>query len=225
MNHGHRGRGVLFDLDGTLLDTAPDMAGALNELRIAEGLEPLPFDALRPHVSHGSVRLVSVGFGLDEGAEHERLRLRFLDIYRARLASATRPFDGIERVLGAIEAAGLAWGVVTNKPGWLTEPLLEELDLRGRCGCVVSGDTLPVRKPHPRPLLHAAETLGLAPAECTYVGDAERDVQAGRAAGMRTLVAGFGYLGADDRPAAWGADGILASPLELLDWLGLERAA
>lgn len=225
MSVSGRSRAVLFDLDGTLLDTAPDMAGALNELRIAEGLEPLPFDALRPHVSHGSVRLVSVGFGLEEGADHERLRLRFLDLYRARLAVATRPFAGMERVLGAIEAADLVWGVVTNKPGWLAAPLLAALDLGRRCGCLVSGDTLPLRKPHPLPLLHAAERLDVAPAACTYVGDAERDVQAGRAAGMRTLVAGFGYLGADDEPWTWGADGIVRSPLELLDWLGLERAA
>jgi phosphoglycolate phosphatase len=217
--------GVLFDLDGTLLDTAPDMAGALNELRVEEGLTPLPFEALRPHVSHGSARLVSVGFDLPDGNEHERLRLRFLDVYRARLAAATRPFDGMEAVLQAVEAAGHAWGIVTNKPGWLTEPLLEELGLRGRCGCVVSGDTLPVRKPHPQPLLHAAEIIGVAPARCTYVGDAERDIQAGRAAGMRTLVAAFGYLGADDEPAAWGADGIVASPADLLGRLDFGRAA
>lgn len=218
-------RGVLFDLDGTLLDTAPDMAGALNELRSAEGLAPLPFATLRPHVSHGSARLVSVGFDLEEGAHYERLRRQFLDLYRARLSVATRPFDGIETVLAALEAGGLPWGVVTNKPGWLTEPLLEALRLRGRAGCVVSGDTLSERKPHPMPLLHAAETLGLQPQQCTYVGDAERDIQAGRAAGMRTIVASFGYLGVDDDPTAWGPDGIVASPLELLDWFELERAA
>ncbi len=219
------GHGVLFDLDGTLLDTAPDMVGALNELRMLEGLAPLPCAALRQHVSHGSARLVSVGFGLDAGDEFERLRQRFLDVYRARLASDTRPFEGMEAVLAAVESAGFAWGVVTNKPGWLTEPLLQELKLRERCACVVSGDSLPVRKPHPAPLLHAAETLGLAPAHCTYVGDAERDIQAGRAAGMRTLVAAFGYLGDGDQPATWEADGIVSTPLELLGWLGLELAA
>jgi phosphoglycolate phosphatase len=217
--------GVLFDLDGTLLDTAPDMAGALNELRVLEGMTPLPFASLRQHVSHGSARLVSVGFGLEAGDEYERLRLRFLDVYRARLASDTRPFDGMDHVLAAVESAGFAWGVVTNKPGWLTEPLLQALGLRGRCACVVSGDTLPVRKPHPAPLLHAAEALGLAPGDCTYVGDAERDIQAGRAAGMRTLVAAFGYLGDGDDPEAWGADGLLSRPLDLLGWLGLDLAA
>ncbi len=216
---------VLFDLDGTLLDTAPDMAGALNDLRLEEGLPPLPFESLRQHVSHGSARLVSVGFGVDGGDVHERLRQRFLDVYRARLASATRPFDGMEQVLSAVEAAGLSWGVVTNKPGWLTEPLLEELGLRSRCAAVVSGDTLPVRKPDPRPLLHAAEIIGIEALRCTYVGDAERDIVAGRAAGMRTVVAAFGYLGASDEPAAWGADGIVASPAELLGWLGPELAA
>lgn len=224
MSPGRR-RAVLFDLDGTLLDTAPDMAGALNELRIAEGLPPLPFDTLRPHVSHGSARLVSVGFELEAGDRYERLRQRFLDVYRARLASATLPFDGMDTVLAAIESAGMPWGVVTNKPGWLTEPLLEALGLRRRASCVVSGDTLPVRKPHPQPLLHAAETLGLDPGRCTYVGDAERDIQAGRAAGMETVVAAFGYLGASDDPSAWGADGIVGSPVELLDWFDLEAAA
>ena len=217
--------GVLFDLDGTLLDTAPDMVGALNELRMLEGIAPLPFESLRQHVSHGSARLVSVGFGLDAGDEYERLRQRFLDVYRARVASDTRPFDGMEAVLAAVESAGFGWGIVTNKPGWLTEPLLQELGLRERCACVVSGDTLHVRKPHPAPLLHAAEALGLPPVHCTYVGDAERDIQAGRAAGMRTLVAAFGYLGDDDDPAAWGADGIVSTPLDILGWLGLEMAA
>lgn len=225
MRAAHRTRAVLFDLDGTLLDTAPDMAGALNELRREEGLAPLPFESLRPHVSHGSVRLVSVGFGIGPGAEHERLRLRFLDVYRACLADRTRPFDGMEAVLERIEQAGLAWGVVTNKPGWLTEPLLEALGLSRRAGCVVSGDTLPVRKPHPGPLLHAAGRLRLAPAECTYVGDAERDIEAGRAAGMCTVVAAFGYLGADDDPAAWQPDGVVHAPGDLIAWLGLERAA
>lgn len=225
MKRPQPGHGVLFDLDGTLLDTAPDMVGALNELRMLEGIGPLPFASLRQHVSHGSARLVSVGFGLEAGDEYERLRQRFLDVYRARLASDTRPFDGIEAVLDAVESAGFAWGIVTNKPGWLTEPLLQELGLRERCACVVSGDTLPRRKPHPAPLLHAADALGLAPAHCTYVGDAERDIQAGRAAGMRTLVAAFGYLGDDDDPAAWGADGIVSTPREILGWLGLEMAA
>ena len=215
---------MLFDLDGTLLDTAPDMVGALNELRGREGLAALPFETLRRHVSHGAARLVSVGFGLVEGAEFERLRLGFLDTYRARLASDTRPFDGMEEVLARFADDGLPWGIVTNKPAWLTDPLLAALGLDRRAGCVVSGDTLAERKPHPRPLLHAAQLLGLDPALCSYVGDAERDIQAGRAAGMRTAVAAFGYLGEDDDPWSWQPDTIVSHPAELLPWLGLAEA-
>lgn len=213
---------VLFDLDGTLLDTAPDMAGALNALRIEEGLEPLPFMRLRPHVSHGAARLVRVGFDVDEGDRFERLRRRFLDIYRGALAVGTTPFPGIERVLAILEANSLPWGVVTNKPGWLTDPLLARLGLLQRAGVVVSGDTLAQRKPHPQPLLHAAGQLGVAPGRVAYVGDAERDIQAARAAGMPAIVAGFGYLDAADDPAAWQPDAMIDQPLDLLVWLGLQ---
>ena len=212
-------RGVLFDLDGTLLDTARDMAEALNRLRIAEGLEQLPFDRVRPLVSHGAPRLIRFAFGEPEGERYESLRTRFLDFYSGALAVHTRLFDGFERVLDAVESAGMRWGIVTNKPGWLTAPLLEQLGLTPRCGCVVSGDTLAERKPHPLPLLHAAGLLGLEPGECVYLGDAERDVQAARNAGMIPLVAGFGYLGATDDPEAWGPEAIFARPEELIDWL------
>jgi N-acetyl-D-muramate 6-phosphate phosphatase len=216
-------RGVLFDLDGTLLDTARDMAEALNRVRIAEGLERLPFEQLRPLVSHGAPRMIRHAFGEPEASRYESLRARFLDCYRDALAVHTRPFDGFDRVLAAIEDAGLRWGVVTNKPGWLAAPLLKEVGLAARCGCLVAGDTLPERKPHPLPLLHAAGLLALEPRECAYVGDAERDVQAARNAGMIPLVAGFGYLGDGEDPAAWNPDAIFARPVELLDWLGLEQ--
>jgi 2-phosphoglycolate phosphatase len=212
---------VLFDLDGTLLDTAPDMAAALNALRTLEGFDPLPFEQIRPHVSHGAARLIRIGFGCDSGERFESLRLRFLDLYRADLAVGTRPFEGIQEVLGVLESQGIAWGVVTNKPRWLTEPLLSALGMQQRAGCIVSGDTLPERKPHPMPLLHAARLLAAEPHDCIYVGDAERDIQAGRAAGMRTLVAGFGYLAGDDNPASWSADAILERPADLLPMLGL----
>ena len=212
--------GVLFDLDGTLLDTAPDMAGAVNALRAEEGLPSMPFGQLRPHVSHGAARLVAVGLGCSEGPRFETLRRRFLDLYRGSLSGRTRLFDGLDSVLGWLEGHRVPWGVVTNKPAWLTEPLLAELELDSRAACVISGDSLPQKKPHPLPLLHAAALLRLPPAGCAYVGDAERDIQAGRAAGMRTCVAAFGYLGEDDDPSAWLPDAIAERPEQLLKALG-----
>jgi phosphoglycolate phosphatase len=219
-----RAQAVLFDLDGTLLDTAPDMIGALNRLLQEESREPLPFAAVRSSVSHGAVRLIKVGFPDAQGAEFERLRLRFLDVYAAHLAGATRLFAGLEDVLAAFEADGLPWGVVTNKPGWLTDPLLQQLGLAQRACCIVSGDTVAERKPHPLPLLHAARVAGVAANRCVYVGDAERDIAAGRAAGMQTVVAAYGYLGDDDRPESWQADGIITRPEQVVDWLTLRHA-
>jgi len=218
-----RAQAVLFDLDGTLLDTAPDMIGALNRLLQEESREPLPFAAVRSSVSHGAVRLIKVGFPDAQGAEFERLRLRFLDVYAANLAGATRLFAGLEDVLATFEADGLAWGVVTNKPGWLTDPLLQQLGLAQRACCIVSGDTVAERKPHPLPLLHAARVAGVAANRCVYVGDAERDIAAGRAAGMQTVVAAYGYLGDDDQPESWQADGIITRPEHVLDWLTLRH--
>jgi N-acetyl-D-muramate 6-phosphate phosphatase len=222
MREGLALRGVLFDLDGTLLDTAHDMAEALNRVRVAEGLERLPFEQVRPLVSHGAPRMLRFAFGEPEPARYESLRARFLDFYRGALAVHTRLFDGFERVLKTIEASDLLWGVVTNKPGWLAMPLLQELGLATRCSCMVAGDTLAERKPHPLPLLHAARLLSLEPRECVYVGDAERDVQAARNAGMIPLVAGFGYLAEGEDPASWYPDAVFAKPEELLDWLGLK---
>jgi phosphoglycolate phosphatase len=210
---------LLLDLDGTLLDTAPDMGGALNRLREENGLDPLPDATIRPMVSHGSARLVTLGFPAATGDEYERLRLRFLDLYSRNLAEHTRLFPGIEYLLSELERLGLPWGVVTNKPGWLTDPLLEALDLGRRAACVVSGDTLPERKPHPLPLLHAARQVGVAPERCVYAGDAERDIQAGRAAGMTTVVAAYGYISADEDPLSWQPSGIVSEPAQILDWM------
>ncbi|HMM76781.1 MAG TPA: phosphoglycolate phosphatase [Gammaproteobacteria bacterium] len=212
--------GVLFDLDGTLLDTAPDLAAALNRTRADYGLPALPYAAIRPWVSHGSYALTRLGFDFAEtSAEFEAARRALLDHYHAHLAEGTTPFPGMRALLAELEARGVAWGIVTNKPGWLTEPLLARLGLDWCPACVVSGDTLPERKPHPAPLLHAAQLLGCAPACCVYVGDAERDVAAGRAAGMRTLVAAYGYLAPHDEPARWQAHAILDSPQALARWL------
>jgi 2-phosphoglycolate phosphatase len=218
--NGHL-RGVLLDLDGTLLDTARDMAAALNRLRLAEGLDELALATIRPLVSHGAPRLLRLAFGEADAERYESLRQRFLDLYRAELAVHTCLFAGFEDVLAALERAGFRWGIVTNKPGFLTQPLLESLGLAVRCGCVVSGDTLAERKPHPAPLLHAAALMKLEPRQCVYLGDAERDVQAARNAGMIPLVAGFGYLHEDDDPVAWRAEAVLERPQDLLDWLGL----
>jgi phosphoglycolate phosphatase len=216
---------VLFDLDGTLLDTAPDMAAALNRLRLLEGLTALPFQEIRPHVSHGAARLIETGFGCSGGPRFDELRQRFLDLYRCDIAGGTQLFDGLEEVLGELERQHIRWGVVTNKPAWLTDPLLAALGLDRRASVVVSGDTLPERKPHPMPLLHAARQLEVMPGDCAYIGDAERDIRAGRAAGMRTAVAAFGYLSASDDPATWSADTIVNDAFELSAWLGLHRQA
>lgn len=225
MSQGGAPLAVLFDLDGTLLDTAPDMIGALNALRAEHRQPPLPFAAVRPHVSHGALRLIEVGFGIAAGERFEALRRRFLDLYRADLSAGTRLFDGLEAVLAWLEDRGIPWGVVTNKPAWLTEPLLEDLQLRARAACLVCGDSLPQRKPHPLPLLHAAGLLNVVPADCAYVGDAERDIQAGRAAGMRTCVAAFGYLADTEDPRAWQPDSIAHDPAQLLAALGFTGPA
>ncbi len=212
-------RAVLFDLDGTLLDTAHDLAAALNQLRAEQALAPLPFERIRNFVSHGSTALVRIAFPDAGEARFLALRERLLEIYRTALAVHTVPFDGMLELLARLEREGLPWGVVTNKPAFLTEPLLEQLGLRGRAGVIVSGDTLPERKPHPRPLLHAALELGVSPAASVYVGDAERDVLAARAAGMRAIVACFGYIGPQESPRAWPADAWVGSPLEIYQWL------
>jgi N-acetyl-D-muramate 6-phosphate phosphatase len=217
-------RAVLFDLDGTLLDTAPDLARALNALRHEQGLAPLAFDAIRGWVSHGSAALVRLGFPQATESQFLALRARLLELYRADLARETRPFAGVPELLAEIEARGMRWGIVTNKPGWLTLPLLETLGLSARAGSIVSGDSLPERKPHPAPLRHAAAELAVTPAACLYVGDAERDVQAARAAGMRVVVACFGYMAPSDRPREWPADGWIEHAAELRSWLPEARA-
>ncbi len=212
-------RAVLFDLDGTLLDTAPDLVHALNEVRREQNLAPLPFEVARTQVSHGSSGLIRLGFPQLSGEALEKLRLRLLDVYSGNLAHGTRLFDGCQQVLDVLAARQMRWGIVTNKPAFLTIPLLATLKLDAVASCVVSGDTLPERKPHPAPLLHAAGLLHLAPEHCLYVGDAERDVQSARAAGMPVLVARYGYLGPDDDPVSWQPDAHIDSPLQILQWL------
>lgn len=209
---------VLFDLDGTLLDTAPDMGRALNRLRVEQGLVALAAEAIRPVVSQGSPGLIRLGFGLEAGQPRfEALRERFLALYGEALARETRLFPGMAEVLEALEARAIPWGVVTNKVAALTEPLLAELDLDRRAACIVSGDSVARSKPDPLPLLHACALVGVAPQRCLYVGDAARDIEAGRRAGMATLAARYGYFPADERPENWGADGVIDAPRDLLD--------
>lgn len=217
-------RGVLFDLDGTLADTAPDLAYALNTLRGEQGIPPLTFADIRPHVSHGAAALVKLGFDITPQSPHfASLRQRLLEIYETHLARETRLFPGMEEVLAALESRAIKWGVVTNKPAWLTKPLLQQLGILERAATVVSGDTTERKKPHPEPMFHAAKEAGLRAEECLYVGDAHRDIEAGLRAGMCTLVAMFGYIGDDDAPHTWGAHGMIRSPREILRWLGYAK--
>jgi len=213
-------RGVLFDLDGTLIDSAPDLAGAANRLRADHGLEPLALESLRPMVGSGARGMVGVAFGVAPGDERfEGLRDAFLAHYEAGLLELTRPFDGVLQMLSALEAGGIAWGIVTNKATRFTLPIVKGLGLAQRAGVVVCGDTTPHSKPHPEPLLHAARTLGLAPEHVAYVGDDLRDAQAARAAGMPMLAATWGYLGLGEPAHSWGAERLVDAPSQVLDWL------
>lgn len=211
---------ILFDLDGTLVDTAPDLAATLNAMRQSRGLDDIAEHELRPQSSHGTQGLLRLGFSLDTlHPDFPALRREFLERYTANLVVRSKVFDGMAEVLDALDKRTIKWGVVTNKPARLTQPLLAGLGLLERAAFVVSGDTCAYAKPHPAPVLHACQLAKVTPERCLYVGDAERDIQAANAAGMPALVAMYGYLGSDDRPDAWGARGRIDSPLELLDWL------
>jgi phosphoglycolate phosphatase len=213
---------VLFDLDGTLIDSAPDLAGAANDLRAQHGLPPQAFETLRPMVGAGARGMVGAAFGVKPGdAQFEALRDAFLARYAERVLERTQVFDAVQPVLRALEAAGVRWGIVTNKAARFTEPIVDGLALRSRASALVCGDTTPHSKPHPAPLLEAARQLDLRAARCAYVGDDLRDVVAGHAAGMATLVASWGYLGDGPPVHEWGADAILDTPADLLNWLGV----
>jgi phosphoglycolate phosphatase len=213
---------VLFDLDGTLADTAPDLAAAANRQRADRGLEPLPIEVLRPMASHGARGLVGRALGLAPGdSDYEAARLEFLAHYEQALCVHTKLFSGMAATLARLEAEGCRWGVVTNKARRFTEPLIERLGLHQRAACVVSGDTTAHAKPHPAPLLHALRVCGVASRHCIYVGDDLRDVQAGQAAGVGTVVAAYGYLGEQSDATAWGSDHVIESPEQLLPLIGL----
>lgn len=215
-----RAHAVLLDLDGTMLDTAPDLVDSLNLLRDERGLPPLPDEDFLHAVGHGSVPMIARGFNLHPGDEgFDQLRERFLAVYAERVSRRTSAYEGVDQTLAALETAGIPWGIVTNKPGWLTAPLLTDLGYAGRPACVVTGDNLARRKPHPYQVTEAARQLDLPPAACLVVGDTERDIRAGRQAGTLTLVALYGYLSGDDHVEHWGADGLIGHPAELLRWV------
>jgi phosphoglycolate phosphatase len=217
---GWRATTVLFDLDGTLIDSAPDLAAAANELRAVHGLEPLALEQLRPMVGSGARGMVGVAFGLKPGeAGYEPLRVAFLELYVRRMLTLTRVFEAVHPVLDVLDEQGIRWGVVTNKAMSMAQPITESLGLAARAAVVIGGDSTPHTKPHPAPLLEAARRIGAEPARCVYVGDDARDVQAGRAAGMATIAAAWGYLGQGEPVHAWGADHVSDVPEGVLQWL------
>ena len=213
---------VLFDLDGTLIDSAPDLAAAANAMRVARSMPPLALTALRPMVGSGARGMIGTAFGVAPGdASFEVMRNEFLSRYEAALLASTVVFEAMVPVLARLDAAGRPWGIVTNKAERFTWPVVEGLFLHTRAAVVICGDTTPHSKPHPAPLLEAARRVGVAAESCVYIGDDQRDVQAGRAAGMATLAAAWGYLGLGLPIEAWGAHAVLPDPAALLHWLEL----
>jgi phosphoglycolate phosphatase len=208
--------GVFFDLDGTLADTAPDLVAAANLLRIKRNLNPLPYEVLRPRASAGARGLIFGAFGFDKDhPEFEELRLEFLANYEKNICVNTTLFDGMAQVLDDLESSSITWGIVTNKSERLTHPLLNLMNLAQRSQAIIGGDTTPFAKPHPAPILKAAEVCSVNPLNCIYVGDDLRDIEAGKAAGMKTVAAAYGYCGCDEHISEWGADHIIQHPSEL----------
>ena len=210
---------VLFDLDGTLLDTAADMGAALNAVLLEEGRQPVGPEVAQALASHGSRGLLEFAYGADFQARKSYLRERFLSHYSAAIVAQTKLYEGVKEVLASLHKHGLQTAIVTNKPGGLTEQLMPYFPELEAIKVRVGGDTLPVAKPDPAPILHAAAMLNVDPTRCWYVGDAERDIIAGRAAGMQTVLARYGYFIASDTPELWGADMEIQQPIELLDFL------
>jgi len=211
---------VLFDLDGTFADTAPDLYAALKRLLAELGRPPISYEEFRKSVSHGTRAMLKCGLGIEpDDPDYASLQQRFLDFYLADIATHTRLFEGMDALIERLERASIPWGIVTNKPTRLTEPLMRGLGMTARASAIVSGDTTAHAKPHPEPILHACRLAGTEPSRTLFLGDAERDIEAGRNAGTRTLVALFGYLSESDTPEQWRADGAIAHPLDLLEWL------
>jgi N-acetyl-D-muramate 6-phosphate phosphatase len=215
---------VFFDLDGTLADTAPDLAAALNQVLKERNKPAISLETVRPSVSLGGNAMIKLAFAIaEDDPEFEDLKQRFLEIYHERLHQDTHIFPGIENVLNYLEEQNMIWGVVTNKPAWLTNPVMEQLNLTQRAACIVSGDTTEYSKPHPGSLLHACEIAHCDPETSLYIGDALRDIEAGRAAGMKTLTADYGYIAKDENPEDWNADGSISTAEEIIDWIRKEN--
>lgn len=211
---------ILFDLDGTLADTAPDLGHALNRQRIAQGLPPLPLALIRTQASAGSRGLLNLGFNLKPGdPDYEAMRDEFLGFYAERLCHDTRLFPGMANVLDRLDADHLPWGIVTNKPAHFTQPLMQALGLHQRAACIISGDDVAKTKPHPEPLLTACRQIDVTPQNCIYLGDDIRDVKASLAARIKPIVARYGYLGNDSPPESWGADHLIDHPEDLLNYI------
>ena len=213
-------RQILFDLDGTLADTAPDLAAALNGIRTKRGKPVLPFEKIRPMVSLGGKAMIKLGFGIDESdPEYHELLYDLLETYSHNICVDTQLFPGTEQLLEYLDLENIQWGIVTNKQSRLTTPLLKALELSQRAKCVISGDTLPHRKPRPEPLLHACQFMEYSPTETAYIGDAKRDIEAGINAGMSTIIARYGYISDGALLDTWGASRIVDSPIDILEWL------
>lgn len=212
-------KAVLFDLDGTFADTAPDLGYAVNQMRIARGLPPVPESQTRPVTSSGARGLLGAGFGMTpEHPDFPAMREEFLNLYEANLCRETRLFDGMAALVDTLEARGVIWGIVTNKAERFALPLMRLLGYGTRAACIIGGDTTGKLKPHPEPLYAAARAIGIPPQHCIYIGDDERDIQAGQAAGMKTLAVRYGYLNGSD-PLTWGAHAVISAPLETLSHL------
>jgi phosphoglycolate phosphatase len=217
---------VLFDLDGTLIDSAPDLGAAADRMRVARGLPSLPLDDYRPMAGAGARGMLGIAFGIaPDHADFQSLREEFFRNYEAAMTERTVIFAGVEDLISRLRAAGMAWGVVTNKQMRFTEPLTRQMALFESAAAIVSGDSTPHAKPHPAPLLEAARRMGKAPERCIYVGDDERDIVAGKAAGMRTVAATYGYLGAVGDVSAWQAHARIDHPLELTRWIPALQSA
>jgi N-acetyl-D-muramate 6-phosphate phosphatase len=215
-------KAVLFDLDGTFADTAPDLAAALNHARATRHLPPLPLDVLRPQASHGSRGLLRVGLGIEpEHPGYEAIRDIFLDYYEKNICVHTQLFDDTADLIAALDDRGIKWGIVTNKPHRYTVPLMQALGYADRAACLVSGDSYEHSKPHPEPLLKACQSIGVAADECVYVGDDLRDMQAANSAGMRGIIANYGYVSHHASIENWNAHGSIDKPTELLGLIGL----
>ncbi|MCX7742737.1 MAG: HAD-IA family hydrolase [Tepidimonas sp.] len=211
---------VLFDLDGTLLDSAPDLAHAANLLRQRRGLPPLPLQHYRPRASSGARGMLAIALDLHPGdADFETVKAEYLAAYEEVMLRSTAAFDGVTELVQALAGAGMPWGVVTNKIERFALPIAARIEPLPRAAVVIGGDTTPHPKPHPAPLLEAARRLGVPAQRCIYVGDDERDIVAGRAAGMRTVAARYGYLGLEPNVQAWGADAHIDHPVQLLNFL------